>query len=45
MKSRLIEVWVTVEDKAEADEIAHDIQEILNKFDITNRVKVTDETD
>lgn len=43
MTSRLIEVWVTVESKKDAEEIAHDISEILGDCGFTNRVEVTDE--
>lgn len=42
MKSILLEVWVYVESSDEAEEIAHDIREILNDSGLTNHVYVTD---
>jgi len=41
--SYLIELYVTVESKAEAKEIADDIHEILNDSGVTNSLIVTDE--
>ena len=36
----LIEVWVDVGNKEDAEDIAHDISEILGDSGITNSVKV-----
>lgn len=43
MKSMLLEVWVTVESKKDAEDIAHDISEILGDCGITHNINVTDE--
>jgi len=43
MKSILLKVWVEVESKEDAEEIAHDIHKILGKCGITNSVNVTDQ--
>lgn len=38
-----LEVFVTVETVEDAEEVAHDLNKILNKCGITNNVIVTDE--
>ena len=38
-----IDVYVTVENIKEVEEIAHDLHEILNDNGITNSVNVTDD--
>jgi len=43
MKQILLEVWLTVESRKDAEEIAHDIHEILGNNGITNSVKITHE--
>jgi len=45
MKKILLEVWVTVESKEDAEEIANDIHEILGDNGITNSVNVINEGD
>ena len=42
---RLLEVWVEVENRKDAEEIAHDLREILGDCGFNNHIIVTDEVD